>query len=187
MKDLLLKIIDEYLEIFPNEKERLSQFIKYLKEHNDKEITDWNNTDGHVVVGGFIYNKTNNKFLMLYHNDLDSFLYPGGHIESNDNNPLDTAKREIYEETGINNITEIPIKDNRLVPIDIDTHVIPYNERINLKEHFHYEFRYLFIIDDTKEIKLELNEVSKYKWVSINELKEDNNYQEIVKKIEELI
>ena len=184
MRDLLLKLISEYLVLFPNEQQRQEKFIEYLKNHDDNQITDWNNFDGHVVAGGFIYAKEEQKFLVIYHNDLKMFLYPGGHIDSNDINPLEASKREVFEETGFDDIEEVLLSDNKLIPIDIDTHVIPYNERLNLPEHYHFEFRYLFMIDSIKEVKLDLSESSKLKWISIDELKNDKNYGKIAEKID---
>lgn len=186
MKDLLLKLINDYLVLFPNEEERQEKLIEYLNNHNNEQITNWNNFDGHVVAGGFIYAKEEQKFLVIYHNDLKMFLYPGGHIESIDINPLETSKREILEETGFDKIEELVLSNNKLIPIDIDTHVIPYNERLNLPEHFHFEFRYLFTIDSIKEVKLDLTESSNFKWISIDELRDNKNYGIIVKKIEEI-
>ena len=184
MRDLFLKLISEYLLIFPNEQERQEKFIEYLNSHNDKQIIDWNNFDGHVVAGGFIYAKKEQKFLVIYHNDLKMFLYPGGHIDSSDNNPLEAAKREIKEETGISNISEYTLLNNELIPIDIDSHVIPYNERLNLPEHYHFEFRYLFTIDCIQEVKLDIDESSKFKWISKDELRMDKNFGKIVKKFD---
>ena len=184
MKDLLLRLISEYLLIFPDEQERQEKFIEYLKNHDDEQITDWNNFDGHVVAGGFIYAKEEQKFLVIYHNDLKMFLYPGGHVDSDDVNPLEASKREVYEETGFESIDEVILSNNKLIPIDIDTHVIPYNERLNLPEHYHFEFRYLFTIDSIKEVKLDLSESSKFKWISVDELREDKNYGRIAEKID---
>ena len=88
MKELLLSILNKYLKIFSNETKRQQELVKFLNNHNDDQITDWNNFGGHVVAGGFIYAKEEQKFLLLYHKDLDMFLYPGGHIDNQDNNPL---------------------------------------------------------------------------------------------------
>ena len=186
MRELLLKLINEYLVLFPNEKKRQEKFIEYLKRHDDNQITDWNNFDGHVVAGGFIYAKEEQKFLVIYHNDLKKFLYPGGHMSSNDINPLEASKREILEETGFDDIDEIVLSNNELIPIDIDTHIIPYNERLKLPEHYHFEFRYLFAIKSIKEVKLDLSESSNFKWISIDELRDDKSYDKIVEKIEEI-
>ena len=184
MRDLLLKLISDYLMIFPDEKERQESFIEFLRNHNDNQITDWNNFDGHVVAGGFIYAKEEQKFLVIYHNDLKMFLYPGGHVDSDDVNPLEASRREVFEETGFDDIEEVVLSDNKLIPIDIDTHVISYNERLDLPEHYHFEFRYLFAIDSIKEVKLDLSESSKFKWISIEELREDKNYGRIAEKID---
>lgn len=184
MRDLLLKLMSEYLVLFPSEQQRQEKFIEYLKNHDDNQITDWNNFDGHVVVGGFVYAKEEQNFLVIYHNDLKMFLYPGGHIDSGDVNPLEASKREVFEETGFDDIEEVVLSNNGLIPIDIDTHVIPYNERLNLPEHYHFEFRYIFTIDSIKEVKLDLSESSNFKWISIDELRDDKNYGRIAKKID---
>ena len=115
------------------------------------------------------------------------YLYPGGHIDENDINTLEAAKREIKEETNLENLNELKIFDDDLIPFDIDTHIIPYNENRNLPEHYHFEFRYLFLIDKIKDIKIDLNETSNYKWIDIEELRKDVNYGNIVVKLEKLL
>ena len=57
MKNNYLKILDDYLLLFPEEKERQARLLGYLEKSNDKEIIDWNNFIGHIVAGGFIYAK----------------------------------------------------------------------------------------------------------------------------------
>lgn len=54
-------------QLFPNEKERQEQLKNYLNNYNEEQIVDWNNFDGHIVAGGFVYAKQNQKFLVLYH------------------------------------------------------------------------------------------------------------------------
>ena len=158
MKELLLNILNEYLKIFPKEIERQQELIKFLNNHKEEQITDWNIFDGHVVAGGFDYAKDEQKFLVLHHKDLNIFLYPGGHIDKDDRNPLDASIREINEETGLKNIIEFTISNNELVPIDIDTHLIDYNRRLDLPEHYHFEFRYLYVIDKIENINVDSNE-----------------------------
>ena len=57
MKNNLLNILDNYLLLFPEEKERQSRLFVYLKNANNTEIADWNNFNGHIVAGGFVYAK----------------------------------------------------------------------------------------------------------------------------------
>jgi len=187
MKNNLLKILDDYLLLFPEEKERQTRLLVYLEKSNDKDIIDWNNFNGHIVAGGFIYAKEEHKFLVLYHKDLKMFLYPGGHVNDNEKSPLQSAIREIMEETGLSNLEQLKLSENEQIPIDIDTHLIGYNERLNLPAHYHFDFRYLFIVDKISRIKIDLNELSNYKWIDIYELKNDLNYGKIVNKIENII
>lgn len=187
MKDNLIALLNSYLILFPEEQERQKILIQYLQSHQNDEVVDWNNFDGHIVAGGFIYAKEENKFLVLYHNDLKMFLYPGGHIDSNDVNILTAAKREIAEETGLNDLEQLIVSDNELIPIDIDTHKIGYNERLNLPEHYHFDFRYLFVVDKIQDIKTDEDEMSGYKWISLDELTNDPNYGRVATKIKRLI
>lgn len=186
-KNILIDIINEYLIIFPEERERQTKLIEYFQHNNDKQIIDWNNFDGHIVAGGFIYAKEENKFLVLFHKDLKMYLYPGGHADSNDINPLETSKREIEEETGLIDLEQLTLKGNSLIPIDIDTHIVGYNERLNLPEHYHFDFRYLFMVNKIVDIKLDTEESANYKWISIDELNNNTNYCLITKKIEKLL
>ena len=68
------------------------------------------NTD--VVKEGIVPNDILEKFIqtvlsgydrinVLYHNDLKMYLYPGGHVDDNDNSILSAAEREVKEETGL--------------------------------------------------------------------------------------
>lgn len=183
MLESVLDILNDYLLEFPLEKERQSYFLNYLKKHNSNEIIDWNNFAGHIVASGFIYAKEEEKFLVLYHKDMKMFLYPGGHVDSSDLNILTAAKREVKEETGLSDFKQLKILDNELIPIDIDTHKINYNERLNLPEHYHFDFRYLFIVDKIQDVKIDLDEMSEYKWVSIFELEEETSFKNVVSKI----
>lgn len=187
MRDILLKVLNNYLLLFPEEQQRQSILTNYLKTHKDEEITDWNNFDGHIVAGGFIYAKEENKFLVLYHNDLKMFLYPGGHVDSSDTNTLSASKREIQEETGLSNLEQLKVAEDELIPIDIDTHKIGYNERLNLPEHYHFDFRYLFMVDRISDIKTDTEELSSYKWISLEELSNDVNYGRIATKITKIL
>ena len=170
MKNIVLSIISKYLEIFPEEEKRQENFIKYLKTHKTEEVVDWNNFEGHIVTGGFIYSIKEKKFLVLYHKDLEMYVYPGGHVDSNDINPLTAACREVNEETGLNDFEQLKIIDDQLVPIDIDTHIVRRNERLNLPEHYHFDFRYLFVVARIQDIKTDSEEMSSYKWISLDEL-----------------
>ena len=162
MKKQIEEIIAKYLVLYPDENARLTKLQEFLNRTPDDKIIDWNNFDGHLVASGFIYALADKKFLTLYHKDLKMNLYPGGHIDSEDKSPLATALREIYEETGLKNIKELNVSTDFNVPIDIDTNEIPYNTRLNLPKHYHYDFTYLFTINKISDIKIDTTELANY-------------------------
>ena len=166
---------------------RQEKILEFLDDEKIEDKIDWNNFDGHLVVGAFIYSKKSRKFLYLYHKDLNMYLYPGGHIDKEDNNILDAVFREIKEETGISDLNQITIAENKFIPIDIDTHMIDENKRLNLPSHYHFEFRYLFSVDEEFEkITIDEKEIRDFKWISIEELSLDNNYGKIIEKIKKI-
>ncbi|MBR4351091.1 MAG: NUDIX domain-containing protein [Bacilli bacterium] len=187
MKEYLLNVLNEYLLLFPDEQVRQKKLNEFLLGHTEEEFTDWNNFDGHIVASGFVYSIKDKKFLVLYHKDLKMYLYPGGHVDKSDSSILEAAKREVKEETGLTNFNLFSYAKNENIPIDIDTHVIGYNERLNLPEHYHFDFRYLFTVDEITDVNIDLEESSDYKWIDMNELKNDPNYGNISKKIERLL
>lgn len=186
-KKKITNAVHNYLEIFPEEQNRLKTLLTYLDKYSSEEITDWNNFNGHICASGFVYSKKEQKFLTLYHKDMKTFLYPGGHIDATDDTPTITAKREVKEETGLTNFQLLSISSDDLVPFDIDTHIIPYNERLKLPSHYHFDFRYLFTIDEISNIKVDTSELGEYKWISLNDLKSNTFFGIVAPKIEKLI
>lgn len=115
------------------------------------------------------------------------FLYPGGHIDANDKDTLQAAIREIKEETGLTELKQIILGNDKHIPFDIDTHKISYNKRLNLPEHYHFDFRYFFTIDKIEDIKIDREEHSSYKWIDLSELANDKNFEKIILKIQKII
>ncbi len=186
MKNIILNIIDKYITKYPNEKEKIDKLLIYINSSTDKEIVDWNNLNGHLTTGAFLYAIKEKKFLILYHKDLKTYLYPGGHMDINDKTPLEAAKRELKEETGLESFKLI---NNYMesIPFDIAIHNVPYNERIKLKGHTHFDFRYLFCIDKITNITIDSRESGDYKWMSIEELQKEFIDKVVINKLYNLI
>lgn len=163
------------------------RFNEFLKSFGSRSIIDWNNFNGHIVASAFVYAKFDKKFLLLEHKDLKRFLYPGGHIDIVDKSVLDAAYREVLEGCGLTDLEVVNVCNDKRVPIDIDTHVIDYNERLNLPQHYHFDFRYLFTIEKIVDINIDENELSEYQWVELTKLQDEFNDDNVLKKIEILI
>jgi len=70
------------------------------------EVKFYESIDDELLKFAVIISKTQNKYVFCKHKDRDTWEIPGGHREElpagsgNWENILDTAKRELYEETG---------------------------------------------------------------------------------------
>lgn len=151
MQQNIKLIVKEYLDVFSKEKDKLLLLDNFLKKSSKEELINWNNINVHLTVGAFIYSLKEDKFLVLYHKDLKMYLYPGGYIEKEDKILLDSALRELKEETGLEKVKLLKI-NNMTLPFDIDIHLIPFNERVGMPTHYHFDFRYLFLVDSITEI-----------------------------------
>ena len=58
---------------------------------------------------------------------------------------------------------------------------------INEKVPLLIQFRYLFVIDDECDVILDLNELSDYKWISIDDLAMYSNYGRTIKKLKDVL
>ncbi len=63
------------------------------------EVKFYKNIADELLKFAVIFAKTQNKYVFCKHRDRDSWEVPGGHRE-NGENIMETAKRELYEETG---------------------------------------------------------------------------------------
>ena len=189
MKINIEKIIQKYLDYYPEERYSLTKLIELVK-HNQNSIANLfnrKNIEGHIVASGYIYSLNDDKLLLLEHKSLNKFLQPGGHIEKEDKELILAARREVQEETGLKDLENINIEEDINVPFDINSHFIPTNEKKQEEGHFHHDFRYLFVVDDIEDVKIDYNESNSYKWVNIESLLNDDIYGLSIKKIVHII
>lgn len=177
-----------YLSLFPSENHN----FKLLQEQLDKDqsYTSSENYVGHITASGFLLDHKKRRILLGKQKELDMMLPPGGHMTQSDKTPLETAKREISEKTGIQiQMLELyeELPGQPLIPFDIDTHYIPAKTRDNEPGHFHHDFRYCFYVksgSEDFEYQIELDHT--LKWIDISQLFEITQFRRSINKIKEL-
>jgi 8-oxo-dGTP pyrophosphatase MutT (NUDIX family) len=76
-------------------------------------------TPGHITCTGLVQSPDRSRVLVVHHNRLDRWLLPGGHVEEDDAEIWDGARREVVEETGV----VLQPRIARLIGVDV--HGIP--------------------------------------------------------------
>jgi 8-oxo-dGTP pyrophosphatase MutT (NUDIX family) len=94
-------------------------------------------TPGHITCTGLVLAPDDGRLLTVHHRRLDRWLLPGGHVELEDTEIWDAARREVMEETGVEVATDgVP----QLVSVDV--HGIPSNGREPY--HLHHDLLFAF-------------------------------------------
>jgi 8-oxo-dGTP pyrophosphatase MutT (NUDIX family) len=163
IKSKLIRITDDYLLRYPTERERIKPLLADL--HSSSDIFDRKSIPGHITASGIVQKKT--KILMIFHPILNKWLQPGGHVEPGEM-PLEAAKREIVEETGIY-CSAHPWHQENIMPFDIDIHHIPVNPEKCELSHLHYDFRYLLCPENMSVIKKDKHVT---RWILTTEIEE---------------
>jgi ADP-ribose pyrophosphatase YjhB (NUDIX family) len=98
----------------------------------------------HFTASAIVFDEQD-RVLLVHHNQIGLWLYPGGHIEPNED-PAQAAHREVLEETGIS--TEV-ISGGMFVHPAVTTHATPYTiiemnvTDTKVGQHRHVDFVYV--------------------------------------------
>ena len=188
---MLMKIkplYDKYIEIHTNDADNLKLLDEQLRQH-DQEITSRKNFVGHVTASAFVVNKHTHKVLLLKHKSLGKLLQPGGHIEESDSSLLESTLREVEEETGLRAedlVLHPVLRDSPEVPFHIDSHFIPENPRKKEPGHYHHDFRYLYVTEES-DIAIDPDESNGFEWTDWDVFVDDPHFVTVVDRIEGLL
>ncbi len=184
----ITELYEKYITIHPDDTVSLGLLAEQL-DQSDQDITSRKNFVGHITASAFVINKHTQKILLLQHKSLGKLLQPGGHIEKSDSSPIETALRELEEETGLK-VEDLALQPvlNRYpdVPFHIDSHYIPENSRKKEPGHYHHDLRYLYITEKS-DIIIDPNESNNFKWIDWEIFADDPHFMPVVDRIEELL
>ena len=163
IKEIIEKY-NPYDEFEKKDKEEMLYFI-----NNFEDVLTRNNVIGHFSAAGFVVNKEKNKMLAVYHKIADGWTYPGGHADGDDN-LLEVAIREVYEETGIRG------KAVNNVPFMIATLPVYCHVKNNqfISSHLHFDVIYLMEADEALPLNLTDDAIFGIKWISFEDVFNEN-------------
>jgi 8-oxo-dGTP pyrophosphatase MutT (NUDIX family) len=96
---------------------------------------------GHVTVSAVVLSPERASVLLVFHERLERWLQPGGHIEPGDRTLAAAARREVREETGLDVLLGVPCI------VGLDVHEIPATQ--DEPDHLHHDFMFCFTAADT--------------------------------------
>ena len=172
----LLTLLKNYQTFDQNEQEMVDRTIDFVQ--SNPNCFERFLQIGHITGSAWIIDETKQYALLMHHQKLDRWFQPGGHADG-ETNILEVAIKEATEETGL---STIKILNDTI--FDVDVHLIPENKKE--AAHFHYDIRFLFEAD--KETVLEINSESKeLKWIKLNNIKNYNNSESILRMVRKII
>lgn len=164
-KAAVQEIVDDYLSVFPNEKEDLHALEARLK--TDEQFNHRKSFSGHGTGAALVLSPDRTKLLLVHHIGLQKWVQPGGHWDPGDPSPWVVAQREAEEETNVELAEALHVDPDRPhIPLDIDTHFIPARPARQEPEHYHHDFRYVFVAA-SEAVAGEDTEVTEVVWVPI--------------------
>lgn len=153
----------DFVAAFPEDL-KSQELVLQLLEHTPAPFSRAQFQPGHVTCTGLVLHPERDAFLLVHHRRLDRWLLPGGHVEPEDAEIWDTARREVIEETGAELVSDGPPK-----LIGLDVHGIPPRRR----EPFHLHHDLIFAlraastrIAPTEEVRGEVRHVV---WCSVDD------------------
>jgi 8-oxo-dGTP pyrophosphatase MutT (NUDIX family) len=129
---------------------------------------------GHFTASAFVLSPDSCELLLIYHGKLSRWLQPGGHFDAADASPEAAARREVREETGLDDL-ELA----RPGLFDVDIHPIP--ARREDPEHEHFDLRFLFRARSRALVAGD--DAHAAKWVRLSEIESDASVMRAVAKI----
>jgi len=95
---------------------------------------------GHMTASAVVLSPDKTKTLLVFHERLDRWLQPGGHVEPDDIDLADTARREVLEETsiGLERVKHVLL-------VGIDVHAIPAAN--GEPSHLHHDLTFCYALD----------------------------------------
>jgi len=136
----VLSLVRAFADLSDGEAVKSRELILLLLEWVPAALSRYNFEPGHITCSGLVFAPDGNRILLVHHRRLDRWLLPGGHVEPEDPEIWDAARREVVEETGA--ILVPGTSCTALVSLDV--HGIPANPNRREPYHLHHDLTFSF-------------------------------------------
>jgi len=136
------------------------ELVLQLLEHTPAPYSRAQFLPGHITCTGLVLHPAREAFVLVHHRRLDRWLLPGGHVEPDDAEIWDTARREVIEETG-----SVLVPDRHPLLVGIDVHGIPPGRR----EPYHLHHDLIFGFRAASAEVMPTEEVRRVVWCGLDE------------------
>jgi 8-oxo-dGTP pyrophosphatase MutT (NUDIX family) len=133
--DELRRLLEAYRPADARESEHCARLVQLLTA-TSQPFSRAQYAPGHVTASAFVADPAFAQVLLVFHGKLLRWLQPGGHVELDDRDVLESARREVREEVGVNDLAAVG------GVFDVDVHEIP--ARGEQPAHEHFDVRFLF-------------------------------------------
>jgi 8-oxo-dGTP pyrophosphatase MutT (NUDIX family) len=133
----LRRLLEEFVPANEREQQHRARILQLI-EGTAEPFSREQYVPGHVTASAFVANSDKSALLLILHGKLQRWLQPGGHVEPEDRDVLESARREVLEEVGV---STLELASPGL--FDVDVHPIP--ARPGQPAHEHFDVRFLFV------------------------------------------
>lgn len=155
---MLREQIEKYIP-FNEQEMRDRQVMLRIMDSCDDYLLRSNET-AHFTASAWIVNRSRSKVLLVYHNIYNSWTWTGGHADGEEN-LLQTALREVREETGLNNIKSVSREIFSIEIIPVSGHI---KSGRYVSSHLHLNVTYLVQADENEITRIKEDENSDIGW-----------------------
>ena len=138
--------------------------LTYLSLFPDDILTRANEI-AHFSASAWVVNPARDRVLMLYHNIYNSWSWPGGHADGEED-LLGVALREVREETGLKDVRAVT---DALYSLEILTVNAHFKRGRYVVPHLHLNLTYLLEADDRQALQSKPDENSAVKWFPLEQ------------------
>lgn len=157
-------LLDDIKKFTPyNEQEEKDQKEMIYILETMPDIFRRKNRQCHMTASAWVVNEEQTKVLMAYHNIYDSWSWLGGHADG-ETNLLETAVREVKEESGISNVTVVSDEVFSLEILTVDGHE---KRGEYIPSHLHINVTYLLQADEEESLRVKIDENQGVAWFTL--------------------